>query len=93
MLQNISNYGKNGNSNDNKVVQSKAPHKTSTRGNPDPQDKGSLLVPHVNNVNNVNNASNIDKVALENASKKPQAITLNTRKNVPPFLLTFEIFN
>jgi hypothetical protein len=90
MLQNISENGKNGNSNGNKVVQSKVPQKTSTKNNPDPQDKGSLPVTPVNNVNNVNN---VDKVALEIASKKPQATTLSTRKNVPPFLLTFEIFN
>jgi hypothetical protein len=44
MLQNISDNGKNGNSNNNKVVQSKAPQKTSTKNNPDPQDKGSLPV-------------------------------------------------
>jgi hypothetical protein len=56
MLQNILDNGKNGNSNGNKVVQSKAPQKTSTKGNPDPQDKGSLPVTPVNNVNNVNNA-------------------------------------
>jgi ribonuclease HI len=93
MLQNISANGKNGNSNGNKVVQSKALQKTSTKNNPDPQDKGSLPVAPVNNVNNVNNANNVDKVTLETASKKPQATTLSTRKNVPPFLLTFEIFN
>jgi ribonuclease HI len=90
MLQNISNNGKNGNSNGNKVVQSKAPQKTSTKNNPDSQDKGSLPVPLVNNVNNVNN---VDKVALETASKKSQATTLSSRKNVPLFLLTFKIFN
>jgi hypothetical protein len=84
MLQNISENGKNGNSIGNRVVQNKVPQKTSTKNNPDPQDKGSL---HVNNVNNV------DKVALETASKKPQTTTLSTRKNIPPFLLTFEIFN
>jgi ribonuclease HI len=92
MLQNILDNGKNGNSNGNKAVQSKVPQKTSTRNNPDPQDKGSLPVPNVNNVNN-NSVNNSGKVVLENASKKPQAATLNTRKNVPPFLLTFEIFN
>jgi hypothetical protein len=93
MLQNILDNGKNGNSNGNKVVQSKVPQKTSTKNNPDPQDKGSLLVPPVNNVNNVNDVNNVVKVELENVSKKPQATSLNTRKNVPPFLLTFEIFN
>jgi hypothetical protein len=90
MLQNISENDKNGNSNGNKVVQSKVPQKTSTKNNLDPQDKGSLPVVPVNNVNNVNN---VDKVALEIASKKPQTTTLSTIKNVPPFLLTFEIFN
>jgi hypothetical protein len=90
MLQNISENGKNGNSNGDKVMQSKVPQKTSTKNNPDPQDKGSLPVTPVNNVNNVNN---VDKVALEIVSKKPQATTLSTRKNVPPFLLTFKIFN
>jgi hypothetical protein len=90
MLQNILDNGKNGNSNGNKVVQRKVPQKTSIKNNPDPQDKGSLPVPNVNNVNSVNNS---DKVVEENASKKPQATTLSTCKNVPPFLLTFEIFN
>jgi hypothetical protein len=90
MLQNISENGKNGNSNGNKVVQSKVPQKTSTKNNPNPKDKGSLLLTSVNNVNNVNN---VDKVALETASKKPQVTTLSTHKNVPPFLLTFKIFN
>jgi hypothetical protein len=87
MLQNISENGKNGNSSGNKVVQNKVPQKTSTKSNLDPQDKGSLFLSNVNNVNNV------DKVALEIASKKPQNTTLSTRKNIPPFLLTFEIFN
>jgi hypothetical protein len=93
MLKNILDNGKNGNSNGNKVVQSKVPQNTSTKTSPDSQDKGSLPVPNVNNVNNVNNTSNVDKVALENASKESQATSLNTHKNVPPFLLTFEIFN
>jgi hypothetical protein len=82
MLQNIAENSKNGNS--NKVVQNKVPQKTSTKNNPDPHDKGSLPV---------NNVNNVDKLALETASKKPQASTLSTRRNVPPFLLTFEIFN
>jgi hypothetical protein len=94
MLQNMLDNGKNGNSNSNKVVQRKVPQKTSTKNNSDTQDKGSLPVPNVNNVNNnVNSVNNSDKVVLENASKKPQATTLSTHKNVPPFLLTFEIFN
>jgi hypothetical protein len=94
MLQNISDNSKNGNSNGSKVGQSKIPQKSSTKGNPVSHDKGSLPVPNVNSVNNnVHNVSNSDKVVEENASKKPQVTTSNTRKNVPPFLLTFEIFN
>jgi ribonuclease HI len=94
MLQNISDNSKNGNSNGSKVGQSKVPQKSSTKDNPGSHDKGSLPVSNVNNVNNnVHNVNNSDKVVVENASKKPQATTLSTRKNVPPFLLTFEIFN
>ena len=84
MLQNNTENSKNGNSSINKVVQNKVPQKTSTKNNSDPHDKGSLPV---------NNVTNVDKLAFETASKKPQASTLSTRRNVPPFLLTFEIFN
>jgi ribonuclease HI len=94
LLQNISDNSKNGNSNGSKVGQSKVPQKSSTKYNPGSHDKGSLPVSNVNSVNNnVHNVNNFDKVVEENASKKPQATTLSTRKNVPPFLLTFEIFN
>jgi hypothetical protein len=94
MLKNISDNSKNGNSNGSKVGQSKIPQKSSTKGNPVSHDKGSLPVPNLNSVNNnVHNVSNSDKVVEEKASKKPQATTSNTHKNVPPFLLTFEIFN
>jgi hypothetical protein len=94
MLQNISDNGKNGNSNSSKIGQGKVPQKSSTKDNPGSHDKGSLPVSNVNNVNNsVHSVNNSDRVAVENASKKPQATTLSTRKNVPPFLLTFEIFN
>jgi hypothetical protein len=94
MLQNISDNSKNGNSNSSKVGQSKALQKSSTKDNPGSHDIGSLPVSNVNSVNNnVHNVNNSDKVVEENASKKPQATTLSTRKNVPPFLLTFEIFN
>jgi cell division septum initiation protein DivIVA len=84
MLQNITENSKNGNSSSNKVVHNKLPQKTYAKKNPDPHDKGSLPV---------NNVNNVDKLALETASKKPQTTTLSTRRNVPPFLLTFEIFN
>jgi hypothetical protein len=81
MLQNITENGKNGTSSSNKVVLNKVPQNNSTKNNPDPQDKGILPV------------NNVDKVASKTASKNPQTTTLCTRKNVPPFLLTFEIFN
>jgi hypothetical protein len=93
MLQNISDNGKNGNSNGSKIGQSKVPQKSSTKDNPGSHDKGSLPVSNVNVNNNVHSVNNFDRVVVENASKKPQATTLSTRKNVPPFLLTFEIFN
>jgi hypothetical protein len=94
MLQNISDNSKNGNSNGSKVGQSKIPQKSSTKGSPVFHDKGSLPVPNVNSVNNnAHNVNNSDKVVEENVSKKSQVTTSNTRKNVPPFLLTFEIFN
>jgi ribonuclease HI len=84
MLQNIAENGKNGNSNSSKVVQNKGPQKTSTKNNPNSHHKRSLPV---------NNVNNVDKVALEMVRKKSQTTTLSTRQNVPPFLLTFEIFN
>jgi hypothetical protein len=94
MVENILDNGNNGISNGTKVAQRKVPHKTSAKDNPGSHDKGSLPVPNVNNVNNnENSVNNSDKVVVENASMKPQATTLSTRKNVPPFLLTFEIFN
>jgi ribonuclease HI len=84
MLQNIAENNKNGNSSSNKVVQNKVPQKNSAKNNFVPHDKGSLPI---------NNVTNVDKLALETVSKKPQASTLSTCRNVPPFLLTFEIFN
>jgi hypothetical protein len=84
MLQNIAENSKNSNSSSNKVVQNKVPQKTSAKNNPDSHDKGILPV---------NNVTSVDKLALETMSKNPQASTLSTRRNVPPFLLTFEIFN
>jgi hypothetical protein len=37
--------------------------------------------------------SNVDKTILGITSKNQQNFAVNTRKNVLPFLLTFEIFN
>jgi hypothetical protein len=86
MLQNIVENSKNGNPSSNKVVQNnpKVPHKAFAKNNSNPHEKGGLPI---------NNVTNVDKLALEAASKKPQASTISTHRNVPPFLLTFEIFN
>jgi hypothetical protein len=69
-----------------KVVQNnpKVPQKASAKTTSDPHDKRDLPV---------NNVTNVDKLVSEAASKKQQTSVVNTRRNVPPFLLTFEIFN
>jgi hypothetical protein len=41
----------------------------------------------------VNSVTNVDKLVSGAAIKKQQTSIVNTRRNVPPFLLTFEIFN
>jgi ribonuclease HI len=86
MLQNIAENNKNGNPSSNKGVQNnpKVPHKASAKTTSDPHEKRDLPV---------NNVTNVDKSVLEAASKKQQASTISTLRNVPPFLLTFEIFN
>jgi hypothetical protein len=86
MLQNIAENNKNGNPSSNKGVQNnpKVPQKASTKTTSDPHKKKDLLI---------NNVTNVDKSFLEAANKKQQASTITTRRNVPPFLLTFEIFN
>jgi hypothetical protein len=82
MLQNIAEN----NPNSNKGVQNnpKIPQKASAKTTSEPHDKRDLPV---------NNVTNVDKPVSEAASKKQQPSTVNTRRNVPPFLLTFEIFN
>jgi ribonuclease HI len=86
MLQNIAENSKNGNPSSNKVFQNnpKVPQKAFAKNNSDPREKRDL---HVNNV------TNVDKLVLEAVSKKQQAATISTHRNVAPFLLTFEIFN
>jgi hypothetical protein len=37
--------------------------------------------------------SNVDKIVLGTVTKNQHNFVVNTRKNVPSFLLTFEIFN
>jgi hypothetical protein len=82
MLQKIA---KN-NPNSNKGVQNnpKIPQKASAKTTSKPHNKRDLPV---------NNVTNVDKLVSEAASKKQQTSTINTRRKVPPFLLTFEIFN
>jgi hypothetical protein len=41
----------------------------------------------------VKSVTNVDKLVSGAATKKQQTSVVNTRRNVPPFLLTFEIFN
>jgi hypothetical protein len=86
MLQNIAENIKNGNPSSNKGVQNnpKIPQKASAKTTSDLHEKRDLPV---------NNVTNVDKLVLEAVSKKKQASIISTRKNVPPFLLTFEIFN
>jgi hypothetical protein len=86
MLQNIAENDKNDNPSSNKGFQNnpKVPQKASTKNTSDPHEKRDLPI---------NNVTNVDKLVLEAASKKQQASTISTRRNVPPFLLTFEIFN
>ena len=86
LLQDIAKNSKNSNPNSNKGVQNspKIPQKASAKTTSEPHDKRDLPV---------NNVTNVDKPVSEAASKKQQNSTINTRRNVPPFLLTFEIFN
>jgi hypothetical protein len=86
MLQNIAENNKNGNPSSKKGFQNnpKDPQKASTKTTSDSHEKRDLPV---------NNVTNVDKLVLEAASKKQQASTISTRRNVLPFLLTFEIFN
>jgi hypothetical protein len=86
MLQNIAENNKNNNPNSNKVVENnpKTPQKASAKMTSEPHDKRDLPVKSV---------TNVDKLVSGAAIKKQQTSTVNTRRNVPPFLLTFEFFN
>jgi hypothetical protein len=86
MLQNIVENSKNNNLNSKIIAEiiPKTPQKVSTKTTPEPSDKRDLVVKSV---------TNVDKVILGTATKNHQSSIVNTRKNVPPFLLTFEIFN
>jgi hypothetical protein len=86
MLQNIAENNKNNNLNSKKIaeISPKTPQKVPTKTTLEPSDKRDLTVKTV---------SNVDKVISGTTTKNQQSSVVNTRKNVPPFLLTFEIFN
>jgi hypothetical protein len=86
MLQNIAENNKNNNLNNKKIaeISPKTPQKVPTKTTLEPLDKRDLTVKTV---------SNVDKVISGTTTKNQQSSVVNTRKNVPPFLLTFEIFN
>jgi hypothetical protein len=86
MLQNIAENNKNNNPNNNKVAENnpKTPQKVSSKTTSEPSDKRDLAIKSV---------TNVDKLVSGVAIKKQQTSVVNTHINVPPFLLTFEIFN
>jgi hypothetical protein len=86
MLQNIAENSKNNNPNNNKVAENspKTPQNVSAKMTSKPSDKRDLAVKSV---------TNVDKLVSGAAIKKQQTSIVNTRRNIPPFLLTFEIFN
>jgi hypothetical protein len=86
MLQNIAENSKNNNLNSKKIAEigPKTPQKVPIKTTPEPSNKRDLVVKSV---------SNVDKVISGTTTKSQQSSTVNTHKNVPPFLLTFEIFN
>jgi hypothetical protein len=86
MLQNIAENNKNNNLNNNKFAENnpKTPQKVPVKTTLEPSDKRDLAVKSV---------TNVDKIIPGTATKNQQSSVVNTRRNVPPFLLTFEIFN
>jgi hypothetical protein len=65
-------------------ISSKTTQKIPAKTTPEPPDKRDLTEKTV---------SNVDKVISGTTTKNQQNSIVNTRKNVPPFLLNFEIFN
>jgi hypothetical protein len=86
MLQNIVENSKNNDLNIKKTaeISSKTTQKIPTKTTSEPPDKRDLTEKTV---------SNVDKIVSGTMTKNQQNSAVNTRKNVPPFLLTFEIFN
>jgi hypothetical protein len=86
MLQNIAENNKNNNLNSKKFskINPKTPQKVPTKTTLEPSNKRDLTLKTV---------SNVYKVISGTSTKNQQSSVVNTHKNVPPFLLTFEIFN
>jgi CRISPR/Cas system-associated protein Cas7 (RAMP superfamily) len=86
MLQDIAENSKNSDLNSKKTaeISSKTAQKVPTKTKFEPPDKRDLTEKTV---------SNVDKIVSGTATKNQQNYVVNTHKNVPPFLLTFEIFN
>jgi hypothetical protein len=86
MLQSIAENSKNNNPSSKKTTEigSKTTQNILTKTTSEPLDKRNLVEKTVANVN---------KTVSGTAVKNQQNSDVNTRKNVSPFLLTFEIFN
>jgi hypothetical protein len=86
MLQNIAQNSKNNNLNSTKLEEfgPKTPQKVPAKTTLEISDKRDLAVKSI---------TNVDKIIPGTATKDQQSSVVNIRKNVPPFLLTFEIFN
>jgi hypothetical protein len=86
MLQSIAENSKNNDPSSKKTAEigSKTTKKIPTKTTSELPDKRDLAEKTV---------ANVDKIVLGTTTKNQQNSVVNTRKNVPPFLLTFEIFN
>jgi hypothetical protein len=86
MLQNIAENNKSNNLNNKKLTKfgPKTPQKVPAKTTLELLDKRDLAVKSI---------TNVDKIIPGIATKNLQSFVVNIRKNVPPFLLTFEIFN
>jgi hypothetical protein len=86
MLQNIAENSKNNDPSSKKTaeISSRTTKKIPTKTTSELPDKRDLTE---------KNVSNVDKIVSGTTTKNQQNSAVNTRKNVPPFLLTFEIFN
>jgi hypothetical protein len=86
MLQSIAeNIKKNDSSNKKSAeIDSNVAKNVATKTTSEPLDKRDLAEKTIENV---------DKTVLGTTTKKQENSIVNTQKNVPPFLLTFEIFN